>query len=138
MFFLAPIIGSICSAAAGIGTSALAAGSAVGSSALAAGSAIGSSALAAGGTLAATGKALATGSTLAAAGRTLATGAKVLTLEEAAKYAGAAYIGSQIAKHRQRKPDDQQPANQNQGRRAPRILYYVQTDEGLVPVYSER
>ena len=137
MFFLAPIIGSICSAAAGIGTSAIAAGSAVGSSALAAGSAIGSSALAAGGTLAATGKALATGSTLAAAGRTLASGAKVLTLEEAAKYAGAAYIGAQIAKHRQRKPEDQQPDKQNQGCQVRRPLYYVQTAEGLVPVYGE-
>ncbi len=145
MFFLAPIIGTICSAAAGIGTSALAAGSAIGSSALAAGSALGSSALTAGGTLAAAGKALATGgslatagSTLAAAGRTLATGAKVLTLEEASKYAGAAYIGYRVAEHRQRKSGDQQPANQNQGRREPRILYYVETAEGLVPVYSER
>ena len=125
MFFLAPVIGSICSAAASIGTSAIAAGSALGSSALAAGGSLAS----AGGTLASA------GGTLAAAGRTLAAGAKVLTLEEAAKYVGAAYIGSQIAKNRQRQ---RQPEEQNQGGREPRVLYYVETEEGLVPVYGER
>ena len=118
MFFLAPVIGSICSAAASLGSSALAAGSALGSSALAAGGSLASA-----------------GGTLAAAGRTLAAGAKVLTLEEAAKYAGAAYIGSQIAKNRQRQ---RQPEEQNQGGRERRVLYYVETEEGLVPVYGER
>ena len=69
--------------------------------------------------------------------RSLASGAKVLTLEEAAKYAGAAYIGAQIAKHRQRKSDKQQPDKQNQGCQVRRPLYYVQTAEGLVPVYGD-
>ena len=35
-----------------------------------------------------------------------------------AEYENIAYIGSQIAKHRQRKPDGQKPASQTQGRQA--------------------
>ena len=70
--------------------------------------------------------------------------AKTLTLEEAQKLYGAYYIGKQVAKNRERKRErerererEQAAQNQDQGRTHPKIICYIKTDEGLIPVYEE-
>ena len=130
MFFLAPLIGGILS-----GGGAIASGAALSSAAAAAATAGG--AIAGGAAL---------GSALAAAGTggaALAAGVKVLTLEEATKYVGAAVIGAHLAKNRKRPvppvPGPDGPyENQGQSRKQPKLICYVQTDEGIVPLYDER
>ena len=68
-----------------------------------------------------------------AVGGALALGAKAFTLAKTPKYAGAAYVGYRIAKRFRR-----QPANPDQGGNDCRINYYVETEEGDVPVCDER
>ena len=108
MLFLAPIAGSVCSAVGGTIVRTLLTGGAVGG-------------------------ALAVCSAFSTAGKVLTFGAKAFTLAKAAKYAGAAYVGYRVGKRCRR-----QPGEQNQGRRERRVLYYVETKEGPVPVYGER
>ena len=53
---------------------------------------------------------------------------------------GAAVVGAQLAKRRKRPVPPVPCENQNQGqsRKQPKLICYVQTDEGIVPLYDER
>ena len=63
---------------------------------------------------------------------------KTYTLEEAMKLYGAYYIGKQVA-HNQNREQAYPQAGQNQAQnnKGPKLICYVKTDDGLVPVYEE-
>ena len=140
MFPLIIGLGTILSGAAGTAAGAAAAAATTAATAAATGAATAGSALAgAAGSIGAA----------ASAAKLAAAGMKVLTYEEAIKYAGAAYVGSVLAKSRPapkvprpvpKNPDDDgyNHQNVNQNVKEPKLSHFIQKKDGeLVPVFVE-
>ena len=140
MFPLIIGLGTILSGAAGTAAGAAAAAATTAATAAATGAATAGSALAgAAGSIGAA----------ASAAKLAAAGMKVLTYEEAIKYAGAAYVGSVLAKSRPapkvprpvpKNPDDDgyNHQNVNQNAKEPKLSHFIQKKDGeLVPVFVE-
>ena len=144
-------LGSILSGLSGVAGTAAGAAGAAAAAATTAATAAATGAATAGSALAGAALAGAAGSigAAASAAKIAAAGMKVLTYEEAIKYAGAAYVGSVLAKSRPapkvprpvpKNPDDDgyNHQNVNQNVKEPKLSHFIQKKDGeLVPVFVE-